>query len=211
MAGRVCQASSGEGLLEVPSLAWVKNQKLTIPKLMHMVIHMITHKPSLQVINPPSPPKKSKTAERSNGLPKLATVYPIPAANPSHMPTTQEEKRVGGGEGSRADKEVVRGNSVSQVGAPYWNVNLGVGGVNGTGTNGRVSRSGSVSGSIRNANASSDRDGLGEEGSIPEGDKDANCKSREEFPYIRILAALQVRRPSFYPPDHLLSRFSLFS
>jgi hypothetical protein len=114
---------------------------------------------------------------------------------------------------------VVRGNSVSQVGTPYWNANLGVGGVNGTGTNRRVSRSGSVSRSIRSANASSNRDGLGEEGSIPQGDEDANneekepdywgidkvesfyrecCKSREEFPYIRILAALKVCRPSFY-------------
>jgi hypothetical protein len=120
---------------------------------------------------------------------------------------------------------------VRQVGTPYWNANLGVGGVNGTGTNGRASRSGSVSGSIRSANASSDRESV-EEGSIPEGDKDADneeeepdywgmekvesfyqerCKSREEFPYIRILAALKVRCPSFYPPNHLLSRFSLFS
>jgi hypothetical protein len=147
------------------------------------------------------------------------------------MPTTQEEKKVVEAREGERRRRVVRGNSVRQVGTPYWNANLGVGGVNGTGTNRRVSRSGSVSGSIRSANASSDRDGA-EEGSIPEEDEDADneeeepdywgmekvegfyrecCKSREEFPYIRIWAASKVRRPSFYPPNHLLSRFSLFS
>jgi hypothetical protein len=99
-------------------------------------------------------------------------------------------------------------------------------------SNGRTSRSVSVSASIRSANASSDRDGLGEEGSIPEGDEDANneeeeldylgmdkvesfhrqcCESREDFPHPRISAAVKVGHPSFYPPTHLLSRFSLVS
>jgi hypothetical protein len=82
MAGRVRRASSGEGLLEVPSLAQVKDQKLTIPKLMHMVIHMIRHKPSLQDINSPSPPKKSKTAERSNGPTSSSRSWPLFTRSP---------------------------------------------------------------------------------------------------------------------------------
>jgi hypothetical protein len=97
MAGRVCRASSGEGLLEVPSLAWVKDQKLTIPKLMHMVIRMITQaltsRYKLTLI--PKEVEDRRTLTRVHLiLPKLATVYPIPATNPSHMPTTQEENRV---------------------------------------------------------------------------------------------------------------------
>jgi hypothetical protein len=82
MAGRVCRASSGEGLLEVPSLAQIKDQTLTIPKLMHMVIRMITHKPLLQDINSPSSPKKSKTAERSHGPTSSSRSWPLFTRSP---------------------------------------------------------------------------------------------------------------------------------
>jgi hypothetical protein len=121
---------------------------------------------------------------------------------------------------------VVRGNSVSQVGTPYWNANLDV-----NGTNGRTSRSEIVSGSIRSANASRGGGGLGDEDCIPEGDESGHgdneeeeadywamdkvesfyrecCKCREDFPHPRISAALKVGYPSFYPPIHLPFRFS---
>jgi hypothetical protein len=107
---------------------------------------------------------------------------------------------------------------VIQVGAPYCSANLYV-----NGTNKRPSRSGSVSGSIRSANASGGGDGLGDEDSIPEGDESGHgdsgeeeadhwgvdkvgsfyreCgKSGEDFPHPMILAALKVGRPSCYHP-----------
>jgi protein phosphatase 1 regulatory subunit 37 len=183
----------------------------------------------------PTPPQSAKELEDRRTLkrahfilPKLATVYPISAANPPHMPTTQEEKRVVEAREGERRRRVVRGNSVSQVGTPYWNANLGV-----TGTNGRTSRSGSVSGSIRSANASGGGDGLGDEDSIPEGDESGHgdneeeeadywgmdkvesfyrecCESREDFPHPRISAALKVGHLSFHPSIRLSSfNFSL--
>jgi hypothetical protein len=96
-AGRVCRASSGEGLLEVPLLAQVKDQKLTIPKLMHVVIHMVTHKPSLQETNSPSPPKKSKTTERPNGPTSSSRSSPLFTRSPLpiHLICRRLKRRIG--------------------------------------------------------------------------------------------------------------------
>lgn len=114
-------------------------------------------------------------------LPRLATVYPISAANPPHMPTTQEEKRGVEQRERERRRRVVRQNSFSYGRRGSTSSNPASG--EGEGSNGKDEE-------LKEDEEDEEPDYWSME--KVDGFYRECCEGRDEFPHPRISAALKV-------------------